>query len=193
MGLLDALHAWEQRWADTGAPVSELLAPGISASEVRSVLGREHLHRDVVTWFEWHNGGTGGDTWDAVPTGRWLCDVVWCMRERANLRETIEMWEKDGVDVHFRDSYLPLLTNRDLDFVFVDQDSGIVYRWDNEGWSDRYPQMMLQVAPDLETMVRTWIHVMDLVRPTYRPGQVVFEFDSSLAPRDLLDQHVVAT
>lgn len=149
------------------------------------------MHPDVITWFGWHNGGLG-DTWDAAPTGRWLCNVAWSMREREALRETIEMWERDGVDVHFRDSYLPLLTNSDVRIVFVDQDTGVIYRWDDGGWSNRYPQMILQVAPDLETMVRTWTQVMGQVRPTYRPGQVVFEFDSSLAPRDLIDQHVVA-
>ena len=130
MALADALRDWERSWADTGAPVDELLAPGITADQVRAALGGDRVHADVITWFGWHNGGLG-DTWDAAPTGRWLCNVAWSVREREALRETIEMWERDGVDVHFRDAYLPLLTNRDLGFVFVDLDTGVVYRWDN--------------------------------------------------------------
>lgn len=191
MALIDALLAWDDAWRGTGAPVDEIMAPGLSADEVGAALGREPVHPDVLTWFGWHNGGAT-DTWDAVPTGRWLCNLNWSLREREKLRETIEVWENDGVDVHFRDAYLPLLTNRDLDFVFVDLDTGVVYRWDNEGWSDLYPQMMLKVADDLEAMVRIWVGVLDLVRPTYRPGQVIFEFDSSRVPTDLIEQHVVS-
>lgn len=61
-----------------------------------------------------------------------------------------------------------------------------------QGWSDLYPQMMLKVADDLEALVRIWVGVLDLVRPAYPPGQVIFEFDSSRVPVDLIEQHVVS-
>lgn len=52
--------------------------------------------------------------------------------------------------------------------------------------------MMLKVADDLEALVRIWVGVLDLVRPAYPPGQVIFEFDSSRVPVDLIEQHVVS-
>lgn len=191
MGLRGALQEWEQCWRNTGAPVDELLAPGIGADEVRTILGRDLVHLDVLTWFAWHNGGAEGGPWDAVPTGRWLCDLAYCVGERELLKATMDMWEQDGEDIHFRDSYLPLMTNEDFGVVFVDLDDGAVYRWDNMDWSDRYPARSLRVSDDLETIVRTWVEVLHLVQPRYSPGQSVFEFDSSLVHADLIEKNVV--
>jgi hypothetical protein len=74
MALADALQAWDEAWSATGAPIEELIAPGIGPDQVRAALGRENVHPDVLTWFGWHNG-PGRTIWYAAPSGRWLADI----------------------------------------------------------------------------------------------------------------------
>lgn len=188
MTLLDALLAWEKQWRATGAPVEEILAPGLSPDEVRATLSRDDVHPDVLTWFGWHNGGATA-LWDALPSGRHLLDLEWSIQVQVGLKESMDVLGNPQNGVEFRESYLPILNNDDNDLVFVDVDSGEVYRWEVESWTEDSPLLLL-IGDGLESVVRMWIEVLEGLQVVFRPGQFYFGVDRSQVAADLVERGV---
>lgn len=188
MALLGALLEWEQLWRATGAPVDEILAPGLRPDEVRASLGRESVHPDVLTWFGWHNGAHG--LWDAAPSGRLLCDLGWSLALEPVVRSSIEETESPGDLLQYRESFFPLLRNDHNDTVLVDLDTGEVIRHELEDMMEMSPSLLL-IGEDLESVVRIWIEVLSGLELTYEPGQVYFGIDRADVRPDLYERGIV--
>lgn len=189
MALTDALQEWEELWRATGAPVDELLAPGISADEVRAALGRDFVHPDVLTWFAWHNGAVG--PWDAVPSGRQLYRLEALLQFQPIVKHSWEMVDPPDDEMQYRDSFFPVLDNDNNDTVLVDLDTGEVVRHELEPMVIDSPSLLL-IGDDLESVVRMWIQVLlGLGVVTYVPGQYCFETDRARLPSDLVRRGIV--
>ena len=188
MGLEDALQSWERQWRATGALVDEILAPGLDAETVRAALGRDDVHPDVLAWFGWNNGGAT-HTWDALPSGRLLLDLQTSIAFQSRLKDSMDVVGQFEDGVEFRESYLPILDNDHNDIVFVDLDTGEVYRWEIEPWTE-HSQVLLLIGRDLESVVRLWMAVLDRLQVRFHPGQVYFDVDRSQVDSDLVDRGV---
>ena len=77
-GLREMLPEFEQRLRTQGAPVLDLLAPGLDADEVTATLEASFgtAPAELVEWFSWHNGlaaspPTPFNPYERVLIGRW--------------------------------------------------------------------------------------------------------------------------
>ena len=73
--------------------------------------------------------------------------------------------------------------------MFVDLDTGEVYRWEIEPWTE-HSQVLLLIGRDLESVVRLWMAVLDRLQVRFHPGQVYFDVDRSQVDSDLVDRGV---
>lgn len=199
MALLDALLEWEDRWRRAGAPVDELLNPGLSEEQVRAAIDFAPVHPDVVTWFKWRNGSRA--TFGAAPSGRALWQLDWLIRERSEVKAVLELgldpewaWDWEDFEHHeewdawpFKESYLPLLGGDRTQDAFMDMETGVMYRLQRiDELIEAYPAPVLQIGEDLESLVRTWIEVWDLLPPVpYVPG---YAFQAPLEHRLLIPE-----
>lgn len=188
MALADALQEWEQMWRATGAPVDEILSRGLRPDEVRAALGRESVHPDVLTWFGWHNGAH--ELWDAVPAGRYLFSLRICLQQRPLVKEWIEATDLPGDELHYRDSFFPLMSNDHNDTLLVDLDSGVPVRHEIESMVYDSPPL-LEIGEDLESVVRVWLEVLGGLRLSYEPGQTSFDIDRGAVPIGLIERGIV--
>ena len=187
VALIDALVEWESRWRAAGAPVQDLLEPGIDGNEVRERQTEVAVvHPDAFTWFSWHNGSL---RLDAAPSGYEMrsveeVDVLIFQMEASEGIFTSSGRETSQV----RGSLLPLMDTNERQMIVLDQDTGAVYRYDAA-----LDVRLLKVADNLESLVRLWIEVFDLVQPGYYPAVELFAFDNDLAPPDLVAKGIVST
>jgi hypothetical protein len=185
MALIDALQEWEDRWRAAGVPEG-VLRPGVSEAEVRAAIDFAPVHPDVISWFGWQNGPTRA--FHVAPAGREPLGLAWAVAARDSL-EAAE--ETRGHENEFREAWLPLLGSWRGEYIFMDLETGAMYRHDNGTWSDTYLEWNLQIADDLESLIRIYVDVWNIVQPVWDLEDGGFEFDLSLAPADLFQRHII--
>lgn len=184
MALIDALREWEARWRAAGVPEG-ILRPGVSEAEVRAAIDFAPVHPDVITWFGWQDSPER--VFFVAPTGREPLGLERALAARDPLEAGEEVC---GDENEFRESWLPLLASWTGEYIFIDLETGAMYRHDNGTWSGAYDEWNLRISHDLESLIRTYLEVWDVVQPVWDPDGG-FEFDRSLAPPDLYARHII--
>jgi hypothetical protein len=185
MALLDALQDWRNRWRAAGVPDGTLRA-GVREADVRAAIHFAPVHPDVITWFGWQDGPV--EAFSVAPARREPLGLMQALAARDAL-EAAE--EARGEENEFKDSWLPLLASWRGEHIYTDLETGVIYRHDFGLWSTAYPEWNLRIADDLESLVRIFVEVWDIVEPVWVPEDGVFDFDSSRAPADLFQRHVI--
>jgi hypothetical protein len=72
----------------------------------------------------------------------------------------------------------------------MDLETGAMFRHDNGTWNSSFPEWNLQIADDLESLIRIYVDAWDIVQPVWDPDGG-FEFDNSMAPSDLSHRHII--
>jgi len=181
---MDALQEWEDRWRAAGVPEG-VLRPGVSEAAVRAAIDFAPVHPDVITWFGWQDGPT--EEFDAAPSGREPFGVA----QAVAARDALEALEKTrGHENEFRGSWLPLLGSWTGEYIYMDLETGAMFRHDNGTWNSSFPEWNLQIADDFESLIRIYLGAWDIVQPEWDP-EGGFEFDSSPAPSDLSQRHII--
>jgi hypothetical protein len=132
------LAAWEEAWEARGAPVDELLAPGLPPDVVRATLEGLPVASTAIAeaWFGWHDG-PADPRW-TVPgvTHPRMLSIAESLRERERAKAVVRAHEADfppesyggaGLFTTWIDSYLPLLAGDGGETAGVDLDSGLVW------------------------------------------------------------------
>lgn len=104
LNLPELLLELEVRVRDQGAPVADLLAPGLPEEQIRSALAAIGLAApdEVVQWFSWHNG-----TVRTQPRH----EVVLILWRPYSLEEAIQQWlgrERAIAEGWWREEWLPI-------------------------------------------------------------------------------------
>ena len=185
MALIDALQEWEGRWRAAGVP-DGILLPGVSEAEVRAAIDFAPVHPDAVTWFGWQNGPATHFT--APPSDREPLGVSHALINREVLA-MLESGREGGGE--FKPSWLPLLGEAALECIYMDLETGAIYRRDVGLWSGDSFGVNLRVADDLESLIRIYLDVWRIVQPVWVPGDEAFEVDRSLMPDDLFQRHII--
>ncbi len=185
MALIEALQEWEGRWRAAGVP-DGILLPGVSETEVRAAIDFAPVHPDAVTWFGWQGGPA--TVFTAPPSDRQPLGISRSLNNRASLA-MLEADREGGGE--FKASWLPLLGEYSPECIYMDLETGAIYRHDLGLWSGEYQQVNLWIADDLESLIRIYLDVWDLVQPVWAPEDEAFEVDRSLMPADLFQRHVI--
>ena len=187
MALGDALVEWETTLRDLGAPVDEILLPGISPEQVRMTLGREDVHPDVAAWFGWHDGSRG--PWMPIPSGRYLWSLESVIRIQVSIKQVDETTPFPELAAN-REHLLPLMDNDSNDTLMADLRTGEAYRWEVEEMVPGSPPL-LRIGDGLEQVVRIWVDALHGMDVTYDPELSAFQADGSQVRSDLIERGIV--
>lgn len=188
-GLLTSLLEWEECWRRAGAPVDELLAPPASEGDIRRALG-PLAHPDAVTWFRWCDGPRQWTPFDAAPSFRQLLSPSGSLIAREQLRDAESVW---GESSEYNESWLPLLSNDQLEAVVLDTATGAVWRHEGIPWGAEELPRNLLISGDLHSLVRLWIEVFHESEPVFDREAGMFEIDVDRLPRELAARRIVGS
>ncbi|MGE3812949.1 MAG: hypothetical protein AB7I24_15525 [Candidatus Nanopelagicales bacterium] len=206
------LAAWEDGWRVQGAPVEQLLAPGLPPDVVRATLEGLPVAGTAIAeaWFGWHDGAAApGWTLPGWMHQR-LLSIEESLRERERAVASVqaheasfppEAFDPERTITSWIDSYLPLLTADDGGTLGVDLDSGLV-------WYGTHPAPGSGQGPSMQRVEQTlsqWVatQVEDIALPWaqvwrggawQRPpgaadsGGFTFEVTAELGPDDIRAQ-----
>jgi hypothetical protein len=173
LGLRDALPALAEQWSRLGAPISEVLAPGISPDEVDRLAEPYGLRVPVeakALW-EWHNGMVPSARerpyfypgYTIGPGGYVFHSVQEALEQYVVNRETHPYSEPDWTSIYWRESWLPVMT-QDAQRLYVDCQREVqgtpgtaplrLVEWAWEGFD-------ADIAPSIAAAVRTWTWLLE--------------------------------
>lgn len=170
------LHELEAAWASLGAPVDQVLAPGADRTEVQALLDRwPAVPDDLITWFAWHNGTRAGvNEFQLAPSVWSLFSLSTVIAEHdiaLHVAEELVGWADEGFG--WSPTWIPFIGLRE-DVLAIDCHSGQLVRGDL-GDPDRFGDV---VAPDVETLVRAWLGILQSGYADFRWNAVGhWEFD----------------
>ena len=177
MALIEALREWEAQWRATGAPVDRKLRAGHSEVEIRDAFDGPFLHQDVITWFSWCGGVADGVDYFPLPPS--ACDPLTLEAVR-RWSDTLRVWVPHRSGSEYDPALIPLMVGDDSYTLLIDRRSGEVLRFENLNAVEVLDPPLLKVSDDLETLVRRWIAINEVVCPTWSiEDDDVFDFDRS--------------
>lgn len=198
MDLITELGALERRWAERGAPVDEMLLPGLPSEDVqRAAAGIHDPHPDVVTWFGWHNGSRFEHWITAAPSGRLLTPLDDALELRQILLDQQTELRTLGIAPDdadpFAQTWLPVATTRDASGFTIATDlvTGEVYRHDNGPGSEIYPQDNLRIADNLASLVSMWCAELDRGSYIWDSEARLWQYDAADQPADLHERNII--
>jgi hypothetical protein len=166
--LSELLQALDARWWDLGMPVDEILAPGLSETEVRSTLSAvtERPCDEIVEWFTWHNGRLDPrpNLVLAAPSGFALLSVIGALAERSGSQavaiEAAAMEPEAGLTPaeHWPSSWLPIGENGSGGLLVAEIGTDPIHaplRFHD--WGGESPAGV----PSLVAAVQLWLTVLD--------------------------------
>jgi len=184
--LRDVLLDLEAAWSARGAPVSDLLAPGLEPAQVRESLDRwRAVPDDLIAWFEWHDGSRPGvPAWQLAPSA-WsqfsLADVIAEHDVALQVAEDLVGWADEGFG--WSDSWIPFIGIRE-DVLAIDGLTGQIVRG-NLGDPNRFGDV---VVPDIETLIRKWLTTLESGYGNFRwDSHGFWEMDWLTVPPEIMD------
>ncbi len=187
----DLLLEWEGEWRSLGAPVQELVFPGLARQAVgrqlRDAFGKAPV--ELVEWFSWHNGSPINRPMDelrsAAPSSRTLMPLQDCLAHRREFlavpRQTSDGWDLPRWDPRWLTLSHDTGGEGSLAFHVDDLTLIDVYWWDAE---------FTRIAADsMAEAVRIWVETLRAGYYAWEGGNWVY--DVNRLPRDLMARSII--
>jgi len=186
----DLLLELEAEWRALGAPVDELVYPGLEREQVSGQLqdafGKAPV--ELVEWFSWHNGGpinrrTAAQQL-AAPMGRTLSPLEDCLSDRQSYL-ALPTETADG-------AVLPAWDPRWLSLTHYIGGGVLAFHVDHLTLIDVYwwdAEFTHSAADSMEEAVRTWVETLRAGYYAWEGGDWVY--DVNRLPADLLERSII--